>query len=119
MKMKMNQRKLILIGLISIGITIHSENPEKWSENFIKKLKSDAAITDSQCVLIKQKISVFFLDIKNADKNKSNDSQSLKTQTSENFKIQLDSILTSEQRQRMKLKLIEKKNNKKSLKNKL
>jgi len=77
----------------------------------IEKLGNDIALTDSQKILVKQKLNVLIVKTQNADVLSDDQEKfSLKNQAATEYQTSLDSILTTEQNMQLKLKIKDREN---------
>jgi len=78
----------------------------------VTKLNKDVTLTDSQQVIIKRNVSKFIVKMQNANTETNPEKKlSIKKAASEEYKAVLDSILTTNQREQLKIKIKARENN--------
>ncbi len=98
------------IAILVFSNLLFAENPLSVEANNIAgimtdKLGRDIILTDSQKVIIQQKATAFIVKMQNANSTSSaEDKFTLKKQASDEYEVTLDSLLTPEQRNQIRLK---------------
>lgn len=115
----MKKLKLIMAAIaISVSINLlFAGNPQDGNDNLanllIDKMSKDIILSDSQKVIVKKKIKTFIVKMQNAHTLSNNSEKyALKKQAELDYQFSLDSVLTGAQREQMKVKMLERENNK-------
>jgi hypothetical protein len=116
----MKKLKLItaVIAVLTLSNLISAANPKNGkSDNLadlvIEKLNKDVQLTDSQKIILIKRFNVFVNKMDEANnKSTEKDKFNSKKQYSDDYEIVLDSVLSSNQKQQLSIKIAERKKNK-------
>jgi len=104
---------LFLSNLVYAGNPKVSSPEDNLADQLIEKMGKDVTLSDSQKVVVKQKLKKYIVKVQNAHALSNNDEKiTKKTLASNEYQLSLDSILTPSQSQQLKLKSEERANGK-------
>lgn len=104
----MKKLKLIpaIISILLCTNLLLAQKPENLSDILLTKLNKDVALTDSQKVIIKKNVSKLIVKMQDANKETNSEKKlSTKKTASDDYKVALDSVLTVNQREQLKVKI--------------
>jgi len=94
-----------------------NSNDDNLADLLIEKMGKDVVLTDSQKLVVKQKLKTYIVKMKNAQTLSNGDEKfSNKKQANNEYQSSLDSILTSDQKLQLNVKIKERENAKISTK---
>jgi len=102
-----------IIAVITVSNLILAVNPkngkdDNLAELVIGKLNNDVQLTDSQKIILKERFNAFVSKMDNADKKSTEkDKFNSKKQASDEYEIVLDSILSTNQKEQLSIKIAE------------
>ncbi|MDD3077751.1 MAG: hypothetical protein PHH37_01435 [Paludibacter sp.] len=104
-----------IIGVCTFTLAVaqntgKKQKTEDVTDLIVEKLNIDVTLTDSQKVIIKNKINNYFTKVNNISKGNSANKQKDKVQAAANFELSIDSILTPTQIELKKQKIREREN---------
>jgi hypothetical protein len=103
--MKTSKSLMLAFATLLLSTSLFAGNPENLATKIVAKLSKDIVLTDSQKVVIQTKAKELALKRQNADAlSDKTEKTELKRQASQSYKAIVDSLLTNEQRQQLKVK---------------
>ena len=102
----------VLAAFVCLNL-VFAVNPEKGKNDdlanlVIEKLNKDVQLTDSQKIILKEKFNAFVGKMENANKKSTeNDKFNSKKTASDEYEMVLDSILTTNQKEQLNIKVAE------------
>ena len=95
-------------NLLFAGNPKTSGSEDNLADQLIEKMDKDVTLTNSQKVVLKQKLKKYILKMQNAHALKNNDEKlAQKKQASNEYQLSLDSVLSTTQREQLKIKIKE------------
>ncbi|MDD4991755.1 MAG: hypothetical protein PHR83_05920 [Paludibacter sp.] len=99
---------LFLSNLTYAGSPKVTSPEDNLADLLIEKMGKDVTLTDSQKVVVKQKLTKYIVKVQNAHAlSNSNEKFTKKAQASNEYQLSLDSILTNTQREQLNIKIKE------------
>lgn len=100
------------IAILLFSNLLFAGNPKDkegdLADLLIIKMGKDVTLTDSQKVVVKEKLKKYIVKMQNAHALANNDNRvTTKKQATNDYQLSLDSILTSSQREQLKIKIKE------------
>lgn len=115
--MKKLKLMMAFFAILVFSTFLFAGNPKKsgsednLADLLIEKMGKDVVLTDSQKLVVKQKLKTYIVKMQNANALSNIDEKfSEKKQASNEYQSSLDSILTPAQNQQLKLKIEEREN---------
>jgi hypothetical protein len=88
----------LFTNLLFAGNPITPSSEDNLADMLIEKMGKDVTLTDSQIVVVKQKLKKYIVKMQNAHALSNNDEKiTKKTQATNEYQLSLDSILTATQ----------------------
>lgn len=102
---------VLVVSNLVLAVSPLSGNTNNFATLMVEKLDKDVQLTDSQKNVIKKKANTFITTMQNANsKTTEKEKFNFKKQASDEYEALLDSLLTSDQKERRNIKIQQREN---------